>query len=334
MPRAVVCKTYGPPSGLTIEERPQPQPAAGEVVIKIHCASVLFVDTLIIQDKYQMHAKTPFVPGGEAAGVIVETGTGVQGLKVGDHVSFSNGLSGGWAEYACIPAVMTQLIPKGVELVSSLGLGYAYGTALYGLEDRGKLRQGETVLVLGAGGYLGIAAIQVAKLFGATVIAAASTKEKLDLCRANGADHCINYEEGNLRDELKKITRGNGVDVVFDNVGGKHAEPSVRAMAWGGRYLVIGFTGGIPKVAFNLFLVKGISVVGVFTGGMFQATPAMGKELGKRVMKLLLEGKIHPPKPQVYNLADAPKALEDFAARKTVGRAVLTTEAFHLASKL
>src|SRR5689334_8813457 len=251
---------------LTWKELPTPQPGPGQVLIEIKAASLNFPDLLIVQNKYQMKPPLPFVPGSEYAGVVQAVGEDVTNLKPGQNVACLSG-TGGFATHVIAPAVQCMPLPAGFDLVDAAAFIMTYGTSWHALMDRAQLKAGETVLVLGAAGGVGTAAIQIAKAAGATVIAAASTDEKLELCRRIGADHVVNYATTPLRDALKAMTGGRGPDVVLDPVGGDLAEAALRAIAWRGRYLVVGFADGrIPALPWNLPLLKGASIVGVFWG--------------------------------------------------------------------
>src|SRR5213075_2071561 len=264
--KAVLCKQYGPPESLTIEELPSPKPGAGEVVVSVKAASVNFPDVLIIQNKYQFKPPLPFSPGSEMAGLIKEVGEGVKGYKPGDRViAFTT--YGAFAEEVKVEAARLVPMPEGMDFNSAAAFLLTYGTSDHALRDRGALKAGETLLVLGAAGGVGLAAIQIGKALGARVIACASSEEKLAVCRSHGADAGIDYVKEDLRERIKALTDGRGVDVVYDAVGGPYTEPAFRSLAWRGRLLVVGFAAGeIPKLPLNLALLKGASVVGVFWG--------------------------------------------------------------------
>ena len=268
--KAIVCKEFGPPEKLVLEEVDDPVAGEGQLVIESRASTVTFPDALMIEDKYQFKAPVPFIPGGEAAGVVAQVGPGVEGFAVGDRVIGSSGLVGGFAEQVVAHAGATQKLPEALGFAAATGLLYAYGTGYYGLKHRGALKEGETLLVLGAAGNVGLAAIELGKLMGARVIAAASSPEKLAVCSQRGADAVIDYGSEDLKTRAKELTDGRGVDVVYDCIGGEFAEAAVRAIAWEGRFLVIGFTAGIPKLPLNLTLLKSCQVVGVFFGGMVQ----------------------------------------------------------------
>lgn len=321
--RAIVCREFGPPEKLVIEERPDPVPGPGELVIEARASTVTFPDALMIEDKYQFKAPVPFVPGGEAAGIVAAIGPGVEGFAIGERVVGSTLLVGGFAEQVLVRASATRKLPDAMGYAESTGLGYAYGTALYGLRHRGDLKPGETLLVLGAAGNVGLAAVELGKRMGARVIAAASSAEKLSVCRDRGADEVIDYGRDDLKKRIKELAGDKGVDVVFDCVGGDHAEAALRAIAWEGRFLVIGFTAGIPKLPLNLTLLKGCQVIGVFYGAMVQRDPVLRAELDRELAVLAAAGNLNPYVSGRYALADAPKALRALLDRKVTGKVVV-----------
>ena len=238
--RAVLCKQFGPPEDLVIDEVADPTPGPGEVLIEVKAAPVTFPDTLMLEDKYQFKADLPYIPGGEVAGTVTAIGADVTGIEVGERVVSGLGAVGGYAEFAVAKENAVRKLPDGVGFAESTGLLYAHGTTYYGLKERADLQPGESLLVLGAGGHVGLSAVEIGKLMGARVIAAASSEEKLDLCRERGADETINYSEESLKDRAKELTNGEGVNVIYDVVGGDYAEQALRAIAWEGRFLVIG----------------------------------------------------------------------------------------------
>lgn len=321
--RAVVCLEFGPPEKLVLEERPDPIPGPGELVIEAHAATVTFPDALMIEDKYQFKAPLPFVPGGEAAGIVAAVGPEVAGFAVGERVIGNTLLVGGFAEKVLVRASATRRLPANLGFAEATGLGYAYGTGYYGLRHRGNLRAGETLLVLGAAGNVGLAAVELGKLFGARVIAAASSPEKLAVCRDRGADELLDYSSEDLKERLKALTGGQGVDVICDCIGGDYAEAALRGIAWEGRYLVIGFTAGIPKIPLNLTLLKGCQVVGVFYGAMVQRDPVLRAEIDRELEALAAAGRLRPYVSGRYALADAPKALRALLDRKVTGKVVV-----------
>jgi NADPH:quinone reductase len=321
--KAVLCKEFGPPENLVVEEVDNLTPGEGEVLIDVKAVPVTFPDTLMLEDKYQFKAALPYIPGAEVSGVVSAIGTGVDTHAVGDRVVASTGVSGGFAEQAIAKARDARVLPDAVGFAESTGLGYAYGTTYYALKHRAQMKDRETLLVLGAGGHLGMTAIEIGKLMGARVIAAASTEEKLDLCREFGADETINYNDENLKDRAKELTGGKGCDVIYDPVGGDYAEQAIRASAWGGRFLVIGFTAGIPSVPLNLTLLKSCSIVGVFYGAMMTNEPALGKEVMSDLLDMTASGKLKPHISERYSLDQAAIGLRAMMDRKTIGKIVI-----------
>lgn len=322
--KAIVCKEFGPPEKLVIEELAAPEPAAEQVLIDVAASAVTFPDCLIIEDKYQFKATPPFVPGGEVAGTVAGLGDGVSDFAVGDRVVASIGVIGGFAEQVVARAGDTRKLPDETGFAESTGLLYAYGTGYYGLKHRGQLQAGESLLVLGAGGNVGLAAVELGVMMGARVIAAASSEEKLALCRERGAAETINYAEENLKERTKALTNGKGADVVYDAVGGAYAEAALRATAWEGRFLVIGFTAGIPSIPLNLTLLKGCQIVGVFFGAMVARNPALREEIANDLISFTASGKLNPHVSKRYPLAEGAQALRDLIDRKAVGRVVIT----------
>lgn len=309
---------------LTWKELPTPEPKAGEVRVAIRAASLNFPDLLIVQNKYQMKPPLPFVPGSEYAGVVDAVGAGVTHLKLGDAVAAFGG-TGGFGTHAVVNAALVMPLPPGFAFDDAAAFILTYGTTHHALLDRGALKAGETVLVLGAAGGVGTAAIQIAKTVGARVIAAASSDEKCALCRDLGADATINYSSGNIRDELKALTDGKGPDVVYDPVGGDLAEPVFRSIAWRGRYLVVGFAqGGIPALPLNLALLKGAAVVGVFWGEFARREPkANAKALGE-LAQWYAQGKIKPVIDSRLPMAQLPQAFARMGSRQVRGKLVMT----------
>jgi len=325
--KAVVCRAWGPPESLVIEDRPALEAQPGTVVVSVKAASVKFADTLIIQNKYQTKPELPFIPGSEVAGIVKAVGAGVKGWGVGDRVSAQT-TYGGYAEEVLAETDRLLAIPASMDFASAAGMASAYGTSYYALTDRGQLRAGETLLVLGASGGVGIAAVEIGKVLGAKVIACASSEEKLAVCRAHGADETINYVSEDMRARVKAITRGNGVDVIYDPVGGDYSELALRDMAWGGRFLVVGFAAGdIPRIALNLPLIKGCSIVGVWIGAFAKRDRARHRANALELWKWFGEGKIKPHVSAAYPLEKAADALNALAGRKVAGRVVLTTGA-------
>jgi NADPH2:quinone reductase len=325
--KAIVCKTWGPPETLKVQELPVPQPKSGEVLVDIMAAGVNFPDVLIIQNKYQVKPELPFTPGNELAGVVRAIGEGVEGFQKGDRV-FGFVQSGAFAEQLAVPASALIRMNAAMDFDAAAALTLTYGTSYHAVVDRAQLKAGETMLVLGAAGGVGLAAIEIAKAIGATVIAAASTDDKLAVCRAHGADECINYSSEDLRDGIKRVTGGKGPDVIYDPVGGAYSEAAFRSIAWRGRHLVIGFANGeIPKLPLNLALLKGASVVGVFWGDFVRREPQAHAAAMRELMQWLAEGRIRPHVSATYSLADVPLALNDMASRKVTGKIVIRTRA-------
>lgn len=312
---------------MAVEEVDDPLPAPGELLVRVEASAVTFPDTLMLEDRYQFKATPPYIPGGEVAGVVAALGAGVEGWAVGDRVVGGWGTIGGFAELAAVPAATARRVPDSVDLGLVAGLDYAYGTGLYGLKHRGALQAGETLLVLGAGGAVGLAAVELGHLLGARVIAAASSAEKLDLCRSHGADEVIDYSTEDLKNRAKELTDGRGVDVVYDCVGGERAEQALRAIAWEGRFLVIGFAAGIPSIPLNLTLLKGCQIVGVFFGSMTVRDPALGASIGDELVELVATGDLRPHVSGRYPLEQAGDALRLLMDRKAIGKVVITPRA-------
>ncbi|HEX2651488.1 MAG TPA: NADPH:quinone oxidoreductase family protein [Burkholderiales bacterium] len=322
--KAVLCKQFGPPESLVLEEVPSPKAGTGEVVVSMKAASVNFPDVLIIQNKYQFKPPLPFSPGSELAGVVKEVGEGVKGHKPGDRViAFTT--YGAFAEEVKVEAARLMPVPEGMDFNSAAAFLLTYATSDHALRDRAQLKTGETLLVLGAAGGVGIAAIEIGKALGARVIACASSADKLEVCRQHGADAVINYTSEDLREKIKELTGGKGVDVVYDAVGGPYSEPALRSTAWRGRFLVVGFAAGeIPKIPLNLTLLKGCSIVGVFWGDFARREPkAFAASVGQ-LSTWYREGKLKPHVSQIFPLAQAVDALKQMAGRKVKGKVVLT----------
>jgi NADPH:quinone reductase len=323
--KAVLCEQYGLPDTLVIKNVNLPKLAANEVIISIKACSANFPDTLIIQNLYQFKPELPFSPGAEVAGIVKEIGEGIKHIKVGDHVLSLCGW-GGFAEEAKVNGKMVFPMPPGMDYVTAASLMYNYGTSYHALKDRARLLKGETLLVLGAAGGVGLAAVELGKIMGARVIAAASSDEKLAICKEKGADKCINYSTEDLKTRVKELTEGKGVDVVYDPVGDKLAEVAVRLTAWNGRYLVVGFAGGdIPKLPLNLPLLKGCAVMGVFWGRFTTEEPALSMKNIQELGMMALKGKISPHIYKLYPLEKAAESLNDLMNRKVAGKAVVIT---------
>ncbi|MBM3386185.1 MAG: NADPH:quinone oxidoreductase family protein [Betaproteobacteria bacterium] len=308
---------------LNWKELPTPQPGAGEVLIEIQAASLNFPDLLIVQNKYQMKPPLPFVPGSEYAGVVRAVGEGVKGLQVGQKVACLSG-TGGFGTHTLAPAKLCMPLPQGFAAVDAAAFIMTYATSHHALIDRGQLKAGETVLILGAAGGVGTAAIQIAKAVGAKVIAAASSAEKCALCTAQGADAVINYGTENLREALKTLTDGQGPDVIYDPVGGELAEPALRSIAWRGRYLVIGFAGGpIPALPLNLPLLKGASLVGVFWGDFARREPQANAAMMAELARWYGQGKVKPVIDRTLPMGELKAAYARMGSRAVMGKLVM-----------
>lgn len=304
-------------------ELPDPAPKAGEVLVEIRAASLNFPDLLMVQNKYQIKPPLPFVPGSEFAGVVQAVGDGVSHLQVGQNVACLSG-TGGFATHTIAPAARCIPLPDGFGHVDAAAFIMTYATSYHALLDRGQLQAGETVLVLGAAGGVGTAAIQIAKAVGAHVIAAASTDEKCDVCLKLGADAVINYSVEDLRDAAKSLTDGRGPDVIYDPVGGALAEPAFRSIAWRGRYLVVGFASGpIPSLPLNLPLLKGASVVGVFWGEFAKREPQANASMMGTLLQWYAQGKIRPAIDRTMPMSQLPAAFAHMGARAVIGKLVL-----------
>jgi NADPH2:quinone reductase len=321
--KAVVCEAFGGPEVLALREVPDPpMPGAGEVQVRLRARGVQYVDVLMLAGKYQFRPEPPFVPGSEGAGEIVAIGPGVAGLKPGDLVMSRHRL-GAFAELGNAKAEDCDPVPKGMSLEAAAVYRNVYHTAYHALLQRGRLKAGERVLIHGAAGGIGIPAIQIAKLFGAEVIATASTEEKRAACREEGADHAIDYRDG-FRDLIMELTQGKGVDIVYDPVNGPTFEESLRCLAWGGRILILGFLGGAPAAArTNYLLIKGIEAIGVRIGGLMEAHPEIAAANVKRLVELAAEGKLKPRIWRSFPLDRAADAIEALIDRAVIGKAVL-----------
>ena len=321
--RAVLCKEFGPPENLVIEDIAEPQLDRGQVRIAIRACGVNFPDLLMIAGKYQHQPPMPFSPGAELAGDVSEIASDVVDIKQGQRVIAVTGF-GGMAEQICVHAQKVVALPDAIDYVPAAAFLLAYGTAYHALKQRAELQAGETLAVLGAAGGVGLAAVEIGKLMGATVIAAASTTDKLDLAAEYGADHLINYTNTSLKDGVHKMTSGHGADVIYDPVGGELFEQSLRAVAWRGRVLVIGFASGqISKIPANLPLLKGSSIVGVFWGRFTEEEPETNAENTAELFRLLQEGKLKPHVSETYPLEQSALALEALAARRAKGKIVI-----------
>lgn len=322
--KAIVCRAHGPASDLTFEDLPDPVAGPGEVVVVMRACALNFFDTLIIRDRYQFKPELPFSPGGEIAGVVESLGAGVGDVAVGDRVLVYVKW-GGAREKVVVKAADLVAIPESLDFVTAATLSVTYGTAVHGLVDRGRLRAGETVAVLGASGGAGQAAIEVAKAVGARVIACAGGAEKLAFCRTIGADEVVDYDAEDLKVRLKELTGGRGVDVVYDAVGDRYTEPAVRATGWRGRCLVVGFAAGeIPKIPLNLLLLKGCDLVGVFWGDHIEREKEAFRAEMAQIVAWAAEGRVKPHIHAVRPLAETAVAIEEIAARRVKGKIVVT----------
>lgn len=324
--KAIVCDAWGPPSSLQLRELPSPVPGPGQVLVRTRVAAVNFPDALMVAGKYQFKPEFPFSPGGEFSGVVMALGSEVTGLQVGDRIV---GITpfGAYAQEVVVDAanaipLAADISDQDLELAGSFVL--TYGTSLHALKDRAQAQAGETLLVLGAGGGVGLAAVEIGKLLGMRVIAAASSAEKLAAARAMGAGETIDYSVEDLRERIKAITAGRGVDVVYDPVGGDFAEPALRSVGWRGRYLVVGFAAGeIPKIPVNLLLLKGSALLGVFWGDFVRREPALNAANMRLLFTWLRERRIHPLISKRYPLSQASQALDALLARQATGKLVL-----------
>jgi NADPH2:quinone reductase len=321
--RAIVCQELGLPERLRVEDIAVPPVGASDVRIKVAGADVNFPDVLIIQGKYQMKPPLPFVPGAGVAGTVLEVGDKVKHLKPGDMVAaFTN--VGGFAEEAVANAALCLPLPPGLDLAEAAAFPLVYGTSYHALKQRGQLKVGETLLVLGAAGGVGLSAVQIGKRMGARVIAAASSVDKLALAKASGADLLIDYSKQNLKDAVKELTKSRGADVIYDPVGGALGEECLSCVAWNGRYLIIGFAAGpIPNLAANRLLLKGASAVGVFWGAFAQREPQVNAENFRELFAWYAAGELKPHVSKRYALAEAPQALRDMMERKVSGKIVV-----------
>lgn len=329
--KAMLSKEVGGPETLVLEDMPDPTPGKMQVRIRVHAAGVNFPDTLIIRDMYQMKPPRPFAPGGEVAGVVDVVGEGVDGLKEGDRVLGMSGF-GGFATHVVLDAVKVVKIPDDMPYDEAACFVLTYGTSHHALKDRAEIKEGELLLILGAAGGVGAAAIELGKAAGAKVIAAVSSEEKAQFCKDLGADETIIYSrdmsdravQKEFSNQIKKLSGGEGVDVVYDAVGGDYAEPAVRALAWKGRFLVVGFPAGIPKIPLNLTLLKGCQIVGVFWGAHTMREPANHAENMGDLFRMYSEGKIKPRVSASYPLEKAGEALQLLQDRKVLGKVVVT----------
>jgi NADPH2:quinone reductase len=322
--RALVCNEYGPPESLRIEHRADPEPAAGEVLVKIKAAGINFPDVLSIAGNYQVKTPLPFVPGNEAAGLVESIGEGVTRFQAGDRVIITPP-GGGFAEKSAVSESLCLPLPQGLSYEQGAGFTITYATTYHAFCQSTELKTGETLLVLGAAGGVGIAAVELGRAMGATVIAAASSDEKLAFAKQAGADQLINYSDISLKETVKSLTGGKGVDVVYDPVGGELAEQAYRALAWHGRYLVIGFASGeIPKFSINISLLKEASIIGVWWGTWASRNPADAMQNMRALTDLVKQGKLNPRVTERYQLDDYLDAFSSITKRRARGKVILT----------
>lgn len=307
--KAIICEEFGLPENLKIGELPDPKPEGNQVLIHVEACGVSYPDLLIIQNKYQFKPELPFSPGGEVVGKIIEKGKNVSDFRVGDRV-LALCRWGGFAEKVAVDSDRVFLLPDGISSEIAAGSLYSLSTAYHGLKDRANLLEGETLLVLGASGAIGIAAVELGKTMGAKVIAAASSDEKLAYCRSKGADEIINYESEDLKNRIKELTDQKGVDVIFDPVGGEYTEAALRGIAWKGRYLIVGFANGeIPEIPMNLPLLKGCSIVGVFWGNFSKVEAEQNRNNMNQLFQMILEDQISGHKIEEFTMNYAKQAL-------------------------
>lgn len=322
--RAVLCTSFTGPDGLELADVDEPTPGPGQVTVEVRACSVNFPDLLMTRDLYQFKPGLPFIPGSEVAGVVRAVGDGVDRFSPGDRVLGSSISVGGLAELANLRADTTVALPDGVGFEDAAGLLYGYGTSHHALKDRARLQPGETLAVLGAAGGVGLAAVELGRVMGARVIAAASSDEKLELCRAHGADETINYSTEDLKAQLRELTGGAGPDVVYDPVGGAYSEAALRSTAWNGRFLVIGFAAGeIPRVPLNLALLRGCSIVGVFWGSFVVREPDRHRANVAELVDWWAQGRLRPHTGARYPLEQAADALRELDQRRAMGKVVV-----------
>lgn len=323
---AAVCKSLDGPDGVVLEDLTEPNPLKGQVVVRVKAAALNFFDTLMSRGKYQTKPELPFSPAGEIAGVVERLGEGVEGLRIGERVAAYVGY-GGARQKIAVEALACVPIPQSLSDEAAAGAAITYGTAIHGLKDRGKLLAGEWVAISGASGGAGLAAIEIAKSMGARVIALASGAEKLGVCKDHGADAVIDYKTDDLKTALRRESAGEGVDVVYDCVGGTYAEPMLRALRWEGRFLVVGFASGeIPKLPLNLLLVKGCEAKGVFWGEFVRRNPGAHRENMRQVMDWMAQGRLRPVIHRTFPLSQAAEAIRVLDRREAIGKVILTMD--------
>ena len=323
--KAVLCNAFGPPESLVLTEVADPQPGAGQVLVDVHASAVNFPDVLMIEGKYQSRPPFPFSPGGEISGTVAALGAGVTRFSVGDRVFGGIG-HGGFAERAVVPERALRAMPDGMSFAEASGISTTYGTSYYALKQRADLKPGETLLVLGAAGGVGLAAVELGKAMGARVIAAASSAEKLEVARAAGADELIDYSDGELKDKVKALTDGRGADVIYDPVGGDLFDQCMRCINWYGRILVIGFAAGeIPRVPINLILLKSCQLVGVFFGSWSARFQDEANANFTEILEMYARGDVRPMIRAQYSLTDYAAALRCLSERRAIGKVVVNT---------
>jgi NADPH2:quinone reductase len=321
--KAVLCHAFGPPETLRLDEVPAPACGAGEVRVAVRYVGINFPDCLMIEGSYQVRPPFPFSPGGELSGEVLEVGADVTGVGVGDRVIAGSG-HGGLAEQVVLPARAVRPVPEHMPMEVAAAWSTTYGTSYHALKQRAALQPGETLLVLGAAGGVGLAAVELGKAMGARVIAAASSEEKREAARAAGADELVDYSDGELKEKVKALTDGRGADVIYDPVGGPLFDQCMRSIAWKGRVLVVGFVGGdIPKVPINLILLKGCQVVGVFYGAFTQREPEANDENWRELAALWEQGRVRPRVSEVFPLERSAEALRTLSERRAIGKVVV-----------
>ena len=321
--KAILCKSYGPPENLVLEEVQDLNPKEGEALVEVHAAALNFPDTLQIAGEYQYQPPLPFSPGSEASGIIIELGPNIKGFEIGDRVMAIPGV-GAMAEQVCVPASGLRKIPDSMNFKTASGFPMVYSTSYYALKQRANLKPGETLLVLGASGGVGVTAVELGKLMGAQVIAGASSEEKLQFAKKAGADFLINYSDGDLKTKIKELTKGKGADVIYDPVGGDLFDQATRCINWYGRLLVVGFTSGrIPEYKANLALLKGASMVGVFLGRFATEEPEAYEANMVELFEFFKQGKIKPAVYRSFKMDDFVSAFNVFKERKVMGKVTL-----------
>ena len=327
--KAIFCKSYGPPENLVLEEVEDLKPGNGEALVEVYAAALNFPDTLQIAGKYQYQPPFPFIPGSEAGGIIKELGPNVKGFDTGDRVMANPGI-GAMAEQVCVPFRRLRRIPDSMSFLTASGFPMVYTTSYYALKQRAKLQTEETLLVLGASGGVGVAAVELGKLMGAKVIAGASSEKKLDFAKKAGADYLVNYSDGDLKTKIKELTNGKGADVIYDPVGGDLFDQATRCINWNGRILVVGFASGrIPEYKTNLALLKGASIIGVFLGRWMKEEPEAYEGNMDELLVFFKQGEIKPALYQSFEMNDFVSAFNVFKERKAMGKVTLEIKHEH-----